>query len=101
MIELFEVLDFLYVVIEKNDFKLVVSIFVDNGYLVNKFRFNYIVLILVLEFKINEIIEVVMVCFNIDVNIVDRFGWIGLYFVVKIGLILLVRKFILFGVYIN
>lgn len=50
MIELFEVLDFLYVVIEKNDFKLVVSIFVDNGYLVNKFRFNYIVLILVLEF---------------------------------------------------
>lgn len=50
MIELFEVLDFLYVVIEKNDFKLVVSIFVDNGYLVNKFRFNYIVLILVLKF---------------------------------------------------
>lgn len=42
-----------------------------------------------------------MVCFNIDVNVVVRFGWIGLYFVVKIGLILLVKKLILLGVYIN
>lgn len=101
MTESFEVLDLLHVAIEKNDLKLVVSILADNGYLVNKLRFNHTALTLALELKTNEIIEAVMACPNIDVNTVDRFGRTGLYFASKTGPISLVRKLISLGAHIN
>ncbi|XP_052682243.1 ankyrin-2-like [Crassostrea angulata] len=101
MTESFEVLDLLHVAIEKNDLKLVVSILADNGYLVNKPRFNHTALTLALELKTNEIIEAVMACPNIDVNTVDRFGRTGLYFASKTGPISLVRKLISLGAHIN
>lgn len=101
MTESFEVLDLLHVAIEKNDLKLVVSILAENGYLVNKLRFNHTALTLALELKTNEIIEAVMACPNIDVNTVDRFGRTGLYFASKTGPISLVRKLISLGAHIN
>lgn len=101
MTESFEVLDLLHVAIEKNDLKLVVSILADNGYLVNKLRFNHTALTLALELKTNEIIEAVMACPNMDVNTVDRFGRTGLYFASKTGPISLVRKLISLGAHIN
>lgn len=92
MTESFEVLDLLHVAIEKNDLKLVVSILADNGYLVNKLRFNHTALTLALELQANEIIEAVVACPNIDVNAVVRFGRTGLYFAAKTGSISLVKK---------
>lgn len=101
MTESFEVLDLLHVAIEKNDLKLVVSILADNGYLVNKLRFNHTALTLALKLQANEIIEAVVACPNIDVNTVVRFGQTGLYFAAKTGPISLVKKLISLGAHVN